>query len=373
MDVRSLKYLVLSDIHLGHKVNKTENIIINLDLYFKENHKIFKDIDILFLAGDIFDRMVLTGSNELSLIMKWLIRIAKYCKMHKIKLRVLEGTGSHDYKQMRTPDSALTETFEEIDYKYISNLSIEIMEEYGLSILYIPDEVNHDSKKTYKEILELMKEKDMSSIDIIIMHGQFHYQLPMVTMAQSFDEDDMMKICNYFISPGHIHTSSVFGKIVVQGSFDRITHGQEEDKGGMLFTLYNEGESYYRFIKNKHSIIFNTININSNELTDILSMLAIEVKKYPPKSNFRLRFKSDNPAIQSLHTIKETFPLYNFKKDTTDDSKIDVLNNRNITEDKEENVAINITKENVTNLLLEDIALSDEEVMILKKEISIIL
>jgi len=44
-----IKYLVLSDIHLGHPKNHTENIINNLNDFFIKYTKELNDIDILFI------------------------------------------------------------------------------------------------------------------------------------------------------------------------------------------------------------------------------------------------------------------------------------------------------------------------------------
>jgi DNA repair exonuclease SbcCD nuclease subunit len=55
-----LKYLVLSDIHLGSKNNTTAEIINNLDIFFKNYTQDgeFSELDIIFIAGDLFDRLL---------------------------------------------------------------------------------------------------------------------------------------------------------------------------------------------------------------------------------------------------------------------------------------------------------------------------
>ena len=46
--------------------------------------------------------------------------------------------------------------------------------------------------------------------------------------------------------------SSVFERILAQGSFDRLAHNEEEDKGGIVVTIDKvNGNHSYRFIKNE--------------------------------------------------------------------------------------------------------------------------
>ena len=156
MNKQLIKYLVISDIHLGHNINRTEYIVNNLRDYIFKNKK-FKDLDIIFIAGDIFDRLLNPSSNDMIVSCVWLTELVKFCKERKIKLRILEGTPSHDWKQAKLISNIIEKLNIEIDYKYVDTLFIEDMEDLGLSILYIPDEYKHKATDTFKDVKKLMK------------------------------------------------------------------------------------------------------------------------------------------------------------------------------------------------------------------------
>ena len=64
MKKSKISYLVLSDIHLGHNINTTENIINNLQLYFKDNYKEFSKLDMICIAGDVFDKLTVIEKTD---------------------------------------------------------------------------------------------------------------------------------------------------------------------------------------------------------------------------------------------------------------------------------------------------------------------
>jgi DNA repair exonuclease SbcCD nuclease subunit len=91
--------LNLSDIHLGHDKNKTEDIILNLRRFFKTYNSKLKTLDLLTISGDIFDKLLTTNSADYHLAYEWLTELVLLCKRYGIKLRILEGTPSHDWQQ----------------------------------------------------------------------------------------------------------------------------------------------------------------------------------------------------------------------------------------------------------------------------------
>ena len=96
-----IKYMVVSDIHFGSNKNKTTNIANNLLNYLYVNVKIIKDLDVFILAGDVYDRLLSMASLDNIIAMECLTKLCMFCKLHNIKLRILEGTPSHDNKQCK--------------------------------------------------------------------------------------------------------------------------------------------------------------------------------------------------------------------------------------------------------------------------------
>lgn len=350
MKTRSIKYLVLSDIHLGANKNDTKNIIDNLRLFFRDNHKLFKTLDFIFLAGDVFDKLLASSSMEYLLAVEWLTEVVKYCKHNKIRLRILEGTPSHDWKQSKVVDTVLKELEIDVDFKYISTLDIEQNNELGIDILYVPDEYKHKAKETFEDVKKLLAEKNLTKVDIAIMHGQFNYQLPIV-LESSHTEEDYLNIVNFYISIGHIHSSSVNGRILAQGSFDRLAMGEEEKKGGMFIQIFHNNTMEFKFIENKNARIFKTLNYKNLTLEDILSRIDKDLDLIPRDSYVRLDVDDQENLNKIIKPIRDKYLHLNITLGKTEKAKIDITDELSHIEAVE---SFHITPENIESLLMEE-------------------
>ena len=366
-----IKYLQLSDIHLGNKLNTTEKIVNALKHYFRTNQKEFSKLDMIVLVGDVYDRLLNNSSSDYILSIEWLTELVIFCKNNNIKLRILEGTPSHDWKQCKVLYTIIDRLNLDVDFKYIETLHIEIMTDLNLSVLYVPDEWKHKASETYNEILELMVVNNLSKVDIAFMHGQFHYQLPMIRLESSFSEEDMLNIVNYYISIGHIHTPSVFERILAQGSFDRLAHNEEEDKGGIVVTIdKTKGDYSYRFVKNEKAMLFKTYRYEEEELDFIIRDLEDKISKLPIGSSIRIMSNNEDYLTKSVKVLKEKFINMVIKpeKPKVKDNKYKIL------EDKLMIESFSISKDNLKTLLsecMEKHNLNDESLNIFNNELSI--
>ena len=366
-----IKILQLSDIHLGNKLNSTEKIVNALRHYFRSNQKEFSKLSMIVLVGDVYDRLLNTSSSDYILSIEWLTELVIFCKNNNIKLRILEGTPSHDWKQCKVLYTIIDRLNLDVDFKYIETLHIEIMTDLNLSVLYVPDEWKHKASETYNEILELMVANNLSKVDVAFMHGQFHYQLPMIRLESSFSEEDMLNIVKYYISIGHIHTPSVFERILAQGSFDRLAHNEEEDKGGIVVTIDKvNGNHSYRFIKNEKAMLFKTYRYEEEELDFIIQDLEDKISKLPIGSSIRIMSNNEEYLTKSVKVLKEKFINYVIKpeKPKVKDNKYKIL------EDKLMIESFSITKDNFKTLLsecMEKHNLNDDGINIFNNELSI--
>ena len=368
-----IKILQLSDIHLGNKLNSTEKIVNALRHYFRSNQKEFSKLSMIVLVGDVYDRLLNTSSSDYILSIEWLTELVIFCKNNNIKLRILEGTPSHDWKQCKVLYTIIDRLNIDVDFKYIETLHIEIMTDLNLSVLYVPDEWKHKASETYNEILELMVANNLSKVDVVFMHGQFHYQLPMIRLESSFSEEDMLNIVNYYISIGHIHTPSVFERILAQGSFDRLAHNEEEDKGGIVVTIdKSKGDFSYRFIKNEKAMLFKTYRYEEEELDFIIQDLEDKISKLPIGSNIRIISNNEDYLTKSVKVLKEKFinMVIKAEKPKVKDNKYKILEDKLIIE------SFSITKDNLKTLLsecMEKHNLNDESLSIFNNELSIVM
>jgi hypothetical protein len=370
MNKKRINYLTLSDIHLGHNNNPTDNITNNIISYFTKYKNILIELDILYIAGDLFDRLLTASSNEYKKSIFILTFIAKFCKSHNIKLRILEGTPSHDWKQMDAFHITVKELVPDVDFKYISTLSIELMEDLGISVLYIPDEWRHHSEDVYDDVLACLKEHNLAAVDTIIMHGQFHYQIPNVILPSSHIESNYTAICKHYISIGHIHSKSVYGKIVAQGSFDRLAHNEEEAKGGMWFSISDTEDDEFSFLENDNAMVFVTIDCRDIlELESLIEFLdtKLTLDNYKESSHIRLYLRNDEKILDNINNLSKRYFMYKLtiKKDKNEDKVIE-------TKEEVEIESFSITPHNIEELLLDEMKnyiKSDYEIEIFKREL----
>jgi len=349
-----IKYLVLSDIHLGHNRTKTDYIINNLEELFRKNHSKFKKLDIIFLAGDVFDKLLSSCSDELIASTEWLSKLAMYCVSNHIRLRVLEGTPSHDWKQMALFATTLKALCIDIDYKYIDYLNIEYMEDLGINILYVPDEWNRVAGDTLDDVNLLLSKRGIKKVDIAIMHGQFNYQLPMIELESSHNEDAYHELVKYYINIGHIHTPSVYNRILAQGSFDRLAHNEEEDKGCILVNIYHTGDMDFLFIKNPNPQPYKKYDLSTMETSKIVKFLDRELNKL--KLGTRVKLVVSNTTINKL-----LIPIKDKYKDLiiTIDKKKKVIDSDKVVNNRVVFTPFEITKDNIKELLLQELSKYD--------------
>lgn len=365
---KAIKYLTLSDLHLGHKRNKTIDIVKNLMQYFQENIKVFSTLDLIVLNGDVYDRLLPQGSQDSILAFDWLCWLARYCQTHTIKLRIVEGTPSHDVKQIQMFTTAIVglDINVDIDFKYITDVEIEYLHEFDLNILYIPDEISKKASDTYEIVKELLSSLHLTQVDIGFVHGQFHFQLPMVLLESSHNESDYLSIVRHFIHVGHIHKPMYYSRILGNGSFDRLAQGEEEAKGGIFVYLTPNAEDKFIFIENKRAKSFISINIDTHDLIEAKAIVGGRVKKLLDDSYISLVMEKDNPVRNGFHVLKDTFSRHNLsiakKKSSDEDVEVMVLS-------KEQPKEINITPSNIKSLWVSELSLNKSEHIIFEKEV----
>ncbi len=344
-----LEYLVFSDIHLGNKRNKTEDICRNIMSMIRGNKN---KLDIIFIAGDLTDELLNFNSEDVHYIILFINDLSEYCLNNNIKLRLLEGTPSHEWKQSKTLELILSLISKKLDFKYIDTLSIEYINDLDINVLYVPDEWNDSAEITFNQVLDLLKQNNIEQVDISIMHGLFDYQLKEISKNIKHSENDYLQITKYFINIGHIHTFSTYERIIAQGSVDRLSHNEEEPKGMVRCKIYKSGEMSFDFIENKNAKIFKTIELKNNDPDKNIKKIEKIIKNFPIDSYIRIKAKKDNPIYMSLEQLKLRYPEFNFTRKSIEDheeeKKLESLLNDNYK-------PININEDNISTILIDQI------------------
>ena len=188
------------------------------------------------------------------------------------------------------------------------------------------------------------------------------------------NEADYLGIVRHFINSGHIHTFSTFEKIISNGSFDRLSHGEEEPKGGVLCTIAANGENSFTFIENKGSKKYITIKLIGLDLDKALEKIDKVVIKLPNNSHVRIKCDKLHPIFQAFDDFKIKYPFLNFTKDTSekdDDSYLLVDDSIQLDSTYQQ---ISITRDSIIPLLRHEIdskyKLSDRQNTILNMILS---
>lgn len=315
-----MKILSISDIHLGHKRTTTDFILNNLNKYVS-NDLLLKDINLLFIVGDLFDQQLTLSSKEIVLIDMWIAKLLKLCKKYNITLRVLEGTPSHDRKQserIMTLSSIMKDNYnDEIDVKYIDTLSVEYIDKYSINVLYVPDEWSNSTVDTFREVKNTLKNKSIKKVDYSLVHGMFDFQCPDIKNIEKHVSKDYISITEKIVFIGHVHQYGINDKIVSHGSFDRLSHNEEEAKGFVIAEV-KDNETNIRFIENKGSKKYITINISKLSSEESLLKIDKVIKKLPKKSYIRLKGEKNNPLFNNLNYFREKYLDYNFSTKVTE-------------------------------------------------------
>jgi hypothetical protein len=342
---------VVSDIHLGHRRNGTRGIVINLRDAFPDNAQT-GELDIIWLAGDVFDDLLQLSDEDLADIDFWIADFLRICKKWNISVRVLEGTPSHDWKQSQRFVTMNEAAQIGADLKYVTTLSIEYIEHLGINVLYVPDEWELTTEKTLGQVHELLRAKGLDKVDYAIMHGQFAHQLPDHVKAQSHDSEAYLSIVKELIFIGHVHTYSRYKRILAQGSFDRLAHGEEAPKGHLRFFKQTNGDMQVQFHENFNAMRFITIKCLGMDLEQTLEEVDKVVLTLPDESFVRVESESTNPIFANMDLLIRNYPFIQFSKLSREDAESE----KALIEDQTLFVPITITRDNIVPLLMERLA-----------------
>lgn len=352
--MKELKLAVASDLHLGHRRNETVRIIQNLDAAFPDNAQT-ADLDIIVLAGDIYDHLLNLPDDCVYDIDNWIVRLLKLCKKHDIQLYVLYGTKSHDMDQGRRFIHLNNAAKIGCDVRYIDTLCVEYIDKHDIHVLFVPDDLNPDASKTLADVRSLMKAKGLTKVDYAFMHGAFDYQLPDIVHSKH-DSDAYLDLVDKLIFIGHIHTHSQKDRIIAQGSFDRLSHGEEEPKGHVRATVRSRDDYELRFIENEAALKFLTLDCRGLTLAETLEEIALFVRELPDGVHVRVNCSKDNPILTEMDQLVRMRPLIHWSKQ--------VKKSLTLEEDSEDPfqpesifVPIKINKENIVDLMMQRVQL----------------
>lgn len=347
-----LNIAVISDIHLGHPKTPTDHVIRNLETYAFPKNDDTKKLDIIFIAGDIFDRMLDFHSIESVLIRKWVSSLVRMATEYKIVVRIVKGTPLHDWDQPYIFIEERDNHYSECDLKYIDNIHIEYMAQFGIHVLYVPDEARPTPEQTWTVVSQLLAEQGISQVDYAIMHGAFAHQLPNIDSIKDrfHDAEKYLSIVKYYIAIGHIHKHSIHDRIIAQGSFDRCAHNEEEPKGHIRI---NHGQVEFRV--NHGAMRYLTVDISTLPAEQIIAKIGDVLGNDTTRCHVRLRYSREDVGSNIQRRLSDVFPFVHFTKDLiSSDSKKRISTETAVL--KLESLPV-LTKANISEALFAEIKL----------------
>ena len=347
MKSSELRQASVSDIHLGHKKTPTTEIIQNLFDAFPDTEETGK-LDIIWFGGDLFDGPMSLYDPDVISIKIWAYAFLRMCKKRNIVVRILEGTPSHDWKQSRILATINEQAQIGVDLKYVDTLSIEYIERFGIHVLYVPDEWTPETDDTWTQVTQLLQTYGLEQVDYAIMHGSFAYQLPAFVNVPVHQPERYLSIVRHYIFVGHIHKASQFERILANGSFDRLAHGEEEPKGHWRVTVRPDHTDDIVFVENTGAKIYKTVDCTELTVEDALKKLEC-VKELPEGSHIRIAAGKSDPILTSLDVLRQQYPLFHWTSKVKETATVQA---KLFVDMRESFQQVNITRENIEGLLL---------------------
>jgi hypothetical protein len=353
MRQRDLKIASFSDVHLGHASTPTRLILDNLYKAFPDNAKT-GELDLILLGGDLFDSELQYSDPDIVEIEKWMYYMLGLCARRHIVLRILEGTFSHDRAQGLNFEKIARMCGLEVDFRYVKSIEVEQIESLGISMLYVPDFTTAEVDRLWKEVQQALASAGVDQVDYCNLHGAFTYQLPPISKVQAacHSMERYLSIVRNYIFTGHIHLSSVWDRILCNGSFDRLSHGEEEAKGHWEALIRQNGEDDFTFVVNEGAKIYKSLDCTHLTLEDSLALIDKTVKTLRPDSAIRLVAERGDPILHALARVRKDY--YQFQWTTKSVEVKDVQKNL-LVDLRGEFKEIDITPDNVFDLMMERI------------------
>lgn len=275
------KFLWVQDVHFGTSALPlgavTQSFKYVVDIAIR------KKINRIVIGGDITDRPLTLSDDYSSEYIVFAIWLLTLCANLGIEIVIIEGTPSHDWKQARIFEFIKDELGLNVGLVYISTLSIIHLDGLG-DVLIVPDQWRTKASTTFEEILTLLKERGIKTVQYAFMHGSFKYQMPkfLRNKLDLHDEEEFCKIVDKAILIGHDHHRSNYKKIHCAGSLERSSHGQEDPKGAFFVEQLENGKPYIEFIRNDMAQVYKDLfvdGLDANEILDKFNELRLDLDK----------------------------------------------------------------------------------------------
>lgn len=269
-----------------------------------------KHLDLVVIAGDIFDTKILLNSKTSLKAIQWMNELVSICKGRNCKIRIIKGTNSHDNNQL----DAFNGYDDGSDFFHIFRSCTEEETLPGLHCLYCPDEVlsQEEWEETYHDLLY------GKTYDCMFFHGSFDIVLPsiinqesefMANKGISFKYSHFRDICHVMVG-GHWHdgSSSEGEHMYYTRSYSRWSYGEMNPKGFIYLNYDTDDHSYHvERIENPYADQYLTYNIDTSSMGSVDDYAPIVQKVSEdlqnPNTHIRLSIHATDSKIENQNAI----------------------------------------------------------------------
>jgi len=331
----------LADIHLGVKLPQ-EDFMNSLDQMFTIIRNSKEPCDLIIVAGDLFDHNLNIEESifAVQFLVKLVLNDCGKGDMKHIPVHFIEGTFSHDRKQMKIFMPLLQNLPCSVFY---TDTWCKVELPNGMKTLYLPQEYGDvDYSDAFNE-----------HYDLIVGHGPISSQNKQVVTSHGTEIMHSVEMLGEYSDLcvfGHYHEYTDFGNgVYYAGSMLRFRYHEDTPK---VFFMCNK-DLKVTTVKNPFAKEFKTIEIhNPEELRDELS------KHIDSPHRFVISTTNDQ-ELETYHAIMNTTKQNQFVKfkierteEVVEEDKLDHIQHSNVVEPIEgllqfinEKYNVDVTKE----------------------------
>lgn len=269
-----------------------------------------KHLDLVVIAGDIFDTKILLNSKTSLKAIQWMNELVSICKERDCKIRIIKGTNSHDNNQL----DAFNGYDDGSNFFHIFPSCTQEETLPGLHCLYCPDEVlsQEEWEESYHDLLY------GKTYDCMFFHGSFDIVLPniinqesefMANKGISFKYSHFRDICHVMVG-GHWHdgSSSEGEHMYYTRSYSRWSYGEMNPKGFIYLNYNTDDHSYHvERIENPYADQYLTYNIDTSSMGSVDDYAPIVQKVSEdlqnPNTHIRLSIHVTDSKIENQNAI----------------------------------------------------------------------
>lgn len=340
-----LKMVSIADLHFG-------NPRINAEDQYKKLRKFFypelKDAHLITVNGDLYDQLLTVNSKSHHYATRFITDLIAISAKTGAQVRLLHGTFTHDRDQLSIFS---TLNVPKARFAVVNDIFCEELcdfqngnDEYvdtRLRVAYLPDNLPYKrSDDAIEKLKQVMSCVGWGKIDVVIGHGAFDYIFNTEELHRPpclYRYEQFTDLVTGIVVMGHIHTPGRRHNVYYCGSFDRMAHGEEENKGFYTFTRDKENLEGWRsrFVVNTLSTPFITIHPEGNDTPETTRNFIREIEERFPLQRGYVRVEHDQPEVRSLlHKLcVQNFPNISYSSKATGTKREEEIRVEDITLD----------------------------------------